>query len=254
MAVTLEGAKLTAAHRKAQLALQREVARELMAVWPLLDPADLDATFPRYFRAALAVVANRKRQSASVAAAYLRAFREAEGVFGAFDVDIAADVLEQQALTALLVTGPVQAKTLIAKGHAADAAMRRSLGSSTGAASRLTAQGGRDTIIRTVKIDDRALGVARVARSGSCAFCAMLASRGPVYGSEATAGFEAHDNCGCVPEVVYDRNRYDWPGGDRQLDLADLWDDATKGRSGKDAVRAFRRAYEDRQRRGQLPS
>lgn len=40
------------------------------------------------------------------------------------------------------------------------------------------------------------LGYARVlAGEVNCAFCAMLASRGAVYKTEQTAGFEAHDNC-----------------------------------------------------------
>lgn len=40
----------------------------------------------------------------------------------------------------------------------------------------------------------------RVTDGRPCAFCAMLAARGPVYVSEDTSSFDAHGGCGCTAE------------------------------------------------------
>jgi len=59
---------------------------------------------------------------------------------------------------------------------------------------------------------------ARVASANSCAFCAMLASRGPVY-KEETVDFEAHDHCTCGSEPVYEGA--EWPPNSKEYQ--DLW-------------------------------
>lgn len=69
------------------------------------------------------------------------------------------------------------------------------------------------------------LGWARVLTGErNCSFCAMLASRGAVYKSEKTAGFEPHDRCDCHPELVVKGQR--WDGDDMAAALQDLWEDA----------------------------
>lgn len=244
MAATALGDRLTEAHTTAQAILQRRVQADLLTLWPLLDPADIDGTFPLFYRAASALIAKRKQESAATAAAYYRAFRTAEGVDAPFQMRMMADLAQEQALTSLLVTGPVTFKTSRGAGLDEETSMRRALVSTIGSGSRLAAQGGRDTIIETMRHDEASYGVARVARGGSCSFCAMLASRGPVYKSEVTGGFRAHDHCHCSTEVVYDAENYRWPGGATQRALADLWKTTTEGFSGRDAENAFRRAYE----------
>lgn len=69
------------------------------------------------------------------------------------------------------------------------------------------------------------LGWARVlAGETNCAFCAMLASRGPVYHSEGTASFDAHDGCDCGATLVVKGER--WEGEDEFKALRALWEDA----------------------------
>jgi hypothetical protein len=68
---------------------------------------------------------------------------------------------------------------------------------------RLAAQTGRETTIQAVKTDRQARAWARETRGDCCYFCAMLASRGAVYRSEATAKFEAHDGCHCIAVPVF---------------------------------------------------
>lgn len=90
----------------------------------------------------------------------------------------------------------------------------------------------------------------------SCSFCAMLASRGPVYSSERAAlqrgGASVrayHDGCDCIAQLVTD---YDtWEGRDAHRDLEDLWLDATQRTSGTRSLNAFRREWEQKVRRGE---
>lgn len=54
----------------------------------------------------------------------------------------------------------------------------------------------RETIMNSAIDDPQARGWQRVARSGGCAFCVMLAGRGTVY-SKKSVRFGAHDHCHC---------------------------------------------------------
>jgi hypothetical protein len=245
MALTPTGATLTRAHTTAQSALQRRIQADLLTIWPLLDSADIDGTSPRFIRAATAILAARRRESAAVAAAYYRAFRLAEGVTGPLQVALMADLAREQSETVLRVVAPVTFKVARRAGSTEGDALRKALVATLGAGSRLVAQGGRETIIQTSQRDKAAFGVARVTRGGSCAFCAMLASRGPVYKTE-TATFRSHDHCNCGSEVVFsDGDDYDWPGGEAQKALGELYRKATKDLAPGDSLaNAFRRAYE----------
>lgn len=69
------------------------------------------------------------------------------------------------------------------------------------------------------------LGWARVlVGEVNCGFCAVLASRGPVYKSEKTAGFRAHTGCDC--EAVLVVKGQPWQGDNEAALLQELWDDA----------------------------
>ena len=88
------------------------------------------------------------------------------------------------------------------------------------------------------------VGWARVLTGAeSCGFCAMLASRGPVYKSEQTAsrigGSQKafHDNCDC--ETVLVREDEDWVGQEAYEELEKLWIAATQTTSGKASLKSF---------------
>ena len=87
---------------------------------------------------------------------------------------------------------------------------------------RLLKQAGRDTIARNVD-RDRYARYARVPRGATCAFCLMLASRGPVYGSSRSAGDgnKYHSDCDCVPTPSYRDN--DLPKGYDPNKLYDIY-------------------------------
>lgn len=70
------------------------------------------------------------------------------------------------------------------------------LGMATGGLQRIIFDADRETVTQSAVQDRAARGWMREG-FGECDFCQMLLGRGAVY-SEATADFEAHDNCKCV--------------------------------------------------------
>lgn len=152
---------------------------------------------------------------------------------------------DRVAKVSLEVTGPVAQKIAAARKKPLDEARDASFTQAAGAATRQVLTGGRKSLLTLLEEDPQALGWIRVTDGDPCAFCALLASRGPVYRSQETAAFQAHDHCACTAEPVYSRNTL-WPG--RAKEFRGLWRTSTEGFSGKDARNAFRRAYEAQQR------
>ena len=120
---------------------------------------------------------------------------------------------------------------------------------------------GRQAQIDAARHDPRALGYARrLTGSYNCAFCTMLASRGPIYrsadaalirhdgrGRNATAtGEPFHDHCDCETVAVFDED--DWEGRDQYLELSRLWDEHANS-----SLQDWRR-YLDQQRVEEQPA
>jgi len=122
------------------------------------------------------------------------------------------------------------------------------------AASRVAMNGARSSNWTHMTRDRRALGYVRLSRTGTpCGWCAMLISRGPVYKSQSSAlfadGDKYHDNCHCYAMPVWNRDQYqssELTALSRQFEA--LWPEVTKGRTGKDAVSAWRRFIRKQQR------
>jgi hypothetical protein len=169
------------------------------------------------------------------------------------------DRADRAAETALRVTGPINIKHRISRGEDPEKAKRNALVDASGAAGRHVQNGGRGTLLTLVQNDKVAVGWVRVTDGDPCFFCAMLASRGIVrYGRGAEAFAESdprfvgpgqvkvHDHCGCTLCPVFSR---DDPLPGRATEFQDLWNANIRGQySGKDALRAFRRLYEQQQR------
>lgn len=131
--------------------------------------------------------------------------------------------------------------------------VQRALADSLG---RTVQDAGRQTIIGNVKRDRVATGWARIPEpelttSGTCAFCAMLASRGAVF-KQDTVQFRAHlpragkgHVCVCHAAPVFGKYRPD----DLAKKYQDLWQSAVvdQKRHGRDARAAFRQAVEGRE-------
>ena len=171
---------------------------------------------------------------------------------------------DPQVEASLRVTGPYTIKHRIGQGESPEQAARNAAVHAAGAGIRHVNDGGRDTILTVVRNDRPALGYIRVTQPGCCSFCAMLASRGPVFKTEWAAGgsnrrsdrnkkdprtpfvgdgsFKVHDNCKCHIEVVYSE-KTGWPGQGKEFQQ--LWNTYIQNKySGADAIKAWRRLYE----------
>lgn len=200
MASTAEGEQLTRAQQAAQIAIGDRAAAEARLLWPRLDVSDLDGSLPYWLATSVLATNRRMQESQQIAGAYMRAFREAE-IGGTGPVVLAAP---HGTPDALRIAGPVRIKRLIAGGMAPAEAYARAFTKYEGMVRRQAMMGGRLTIAASSGRDRKALGWRRVTDGNPCAFCALLASRGPVYRSAASAdGLQYHAHCGCTAEPAY---------------------------------------------------
>lgn len=165
----------------------------------------------------------------------------------------------------LEITGPINIKAKAARGKPLEIAAREALVQASGAAMRHVLDGGRQTNITAMRNDSRMIGWVRVTDGNPCSFCAMLASRGVSWGPYGAQSFDksdarfigggqfkVHDHCGCTLEAVYSRASA-LPGNSKEM--RDLWNANIRGKySGDDALRAWRRLYEQRQREQGRPT
>jgi hypothetical protein len=238
-AVASVTARLTEAHRLAQLRLAAANVVQMRALWPLLDRENLDATFDRWLTATVPVINAGRGASSRLAANYYTTHRSLSlGVAAApFTPTVPIALTTERIAGALLVAGPAAVKNSLTRGETLDRAMAGAEANSARVAVYYTSQAGRDTITESVAADPKALGWARATSGESCAFCLMLAGRGPVY-SETGVDFEAHPGCACEPEPAYSRDQA-WPAGSQEA--KQMWRDATSGLGrGDDPLNAFR--------------
>lgn len=185
-------------YRKAQNGLVKMAVAELDAFWRTLDITDpvaaaraLEAFLPALVRAYGEI-------GAAVAADFYDDLRAgsagARGVYTATMGD-AVDLTAVRkstgwAVQPLFIPEPDAAATLARVIQITD---------------RFVKQPGRSTINTNVQRDPAQARYARVPSGATtCAFCLALASRGPVYATEETAGGSYHADCDCVPTPVWD--------------------------------------------------
>jgi hypothetical protein len=346
MASTPQGARLTEAHRQAQLQVRNQFLVEFLAMWALLDSERLDETGPGWVQAVARAVSTYRQLSAAVGTRYFHDFAAIEAPSSAtrpnapltppppaaphtgrpprqtgrtntrarerrtdgsragkrpredvipspresrvkFELDERAlfrptedrtrieipriDWTREDRATkvSLTVTGPVAQKAKRGRGKSVAQARDESFVEAAGAAARHVLTGGRQSVLRLAQDDMRLQGYIRVTDSNPCYFCAMLASRGPVYRTPKRAGpnvrgprnanagvpfigdgtAKVHDNCACTFEPVYTTDTI-WPGRGREFQQ--LWNDHIRGKfSGDEAIREWRRVYTRLQREGQ---
>jgi len=235
MAASPAAARLTELHRLAQARLGAQSAARVVDAWQLIDVRRLDATSARWLGIVATMARADARQSSLLTIEYLRAFRTMEiGTLEGF-TPLLADLNETALRQSLVVTGPVRIKAAMTQGIPLAPAVATAQATSAASGMRHVLNAGRTTLIDTLRGDSRSHGWARVTGGKTCAFCAMLAARGGVYGVD-TVHFDAHDGCSCAAEPVYDPDR-SMPAQSQRW--ADLWDEA-KHASG-DTVSNFRR-------------
>lgn len=228
MALTVEGRELTDAHRKAQIAIAARAAAASKILWDRLRVSDLDGSAPAWMSAQLAVVSRSYAQSESLAESYISEYRNAEN---AADAPIVGSPYARGPMAeSMLLAGPSRVKLLIGKGESADGAHAKAFTKFSGIVRRQVMSGGRMMIDETTRRDKNALGWRRVTDGNPCTFCAMLASRGPVYASKeransiAGSGLQYHGHCGCTAEIIYG----EWQPSEREQLYIDEYEKAAK--------------------------
>jgi len=192
-------------------ALVTQHRRELQKVQVLLDQnlVEIYSGLPRSPGAALALLIKQLPEltnmygdvAATLAADWYERYREAAGATGHYSAQLSTDFDPGKAI----ILAKWGATPLFEKN---DFELSRSLIS--GGAQRMIVDQARETTMINADADKAATGRwSRDARSSGCAFCLMLASRGPVYTSQDRGDFNAHDKCYCV--VVPDFNDYKEP-------------------------------------------
>lgn len=274
-------------YRQDQLAIQRAFLADYLDLWSLLNPQNLAGTASGWLASALRLVGTYRQRSAEAAEQTYRELRalevEAAEPLPPVEYQTRANVVvlderrahrgnrgiddsprrgvwidwgdaDKAAAASLTVTGPVNIKARSAKGQGIRLVERQALVESAGAAARHVLNGGRRVNADLVQADPVALGWVRVTAENPCSFCAMLASRGPVFKKSSfnrsdprwfgPGDVKVHDHCACTMQPVFSRSA-EWPG--RARELQEMWQANIAGRySGKDALRAWRRLYEDR--------
>ena len=238
-------------HQVGQEALAGLVPVVMAQAWPLLDVHNIQGTLPRFVAAVEAIVRRYGRASATAALQHYAAQRVTAGVPGRAPVVMPPDP------ASALVEDAVRASVADLYGTVTPEAEQAAMDKLNAEAEKLVLDYGRQAITDTVKADKRAKGWARVPNADACAFCLMLATRGAVYSSARAAGQRDattkwadakgyinsfHPNCRCTVEPVF--GAYEPTARTREAQA--LWNESTKGLYGKDALKAFRRAVEDR--------
>lgn len=241
MASTELGRRVTEQYRRRQVALSASVIQGMLRLWGLIDPDDVEGTLPDWLSSIMVFLPAQHRAATGLATGYYRAFRLAE--FGSsYAGTLPTPGFDDDSVKARLIWGgPAEIRRGVSKGKTVVEAAERARVLSATYAQQIVTDAGRQTVTDAVQVDRRALGWSRFTDGNPCAFCALLASRGPVYKSEASAVFQAHRRCGCGAEPVFSQDQA-WPG--RAQEWADLYRDAAQGES--DQLNAFRRAYEGR--------
>ena len=193
--------------RQVQRGLTRLLVRDMKTLRRLIRPQSLEATVPDWIEAVRALVAQYGSASATAAASYYEAERVAAAVTGQFTVPLLGPPPDDQvnnslrwATKDLWPRDPDDPNTTEAQKQPMDARLDAAEKKAEAVAQKLVIDQGRGTVQGAVRQDRMAVGYARAAALGACAFCRLLASRGMVY-KQDTAGFRAHDgcNCGVVP-------------------------------------------------------
>lgn len=238
MARTPAGATLTNEHRQGQLRIRATAISDFTRLWPLWQGDG--RSFSNLVTASVPLVRVHRNLSASLAGAYFTAFRSAERAGRNASPRLADPIDEDRVRGTMFVVGHEMTRKALAAGKAPQAAMADALTRTTGTLTRFVLDGGRETTVLSTAADREAQGFTRVTSGDPCAFCAMLASRGPVF-SEDAAAFEAHDHCSCTAEPAYEGSEL--PG--RASEFRDLWNQAQRegdaSGTSNDSLNNFRR-------------
>lgn len=178
----------------AQVGLAHLVTQDLQAIYPLIDPQDVDSEMSKLTLLVQAITTKYGRLSGALSGRFYQAQRVESGLGRHSAVVAPVPPREQVAKVVGWATHDNAGQVI-----PFDQAQRRI----DAGATKLVQDVGRLTVIGSVKADPKARGWARITEADPCYFCALLSSRGGVYTKE-TGDFKSHDHCRChvVPEFA----------------------------------------------------
>lgn len=237
--------RLARAHQAELAAVGLVVEQQVRQLAARVTPADVDGWWRRILRELLELVALAFAAARALAVRWLGQHAVLEGA--AAPEPARAVWSTQRAAASLQVTGPAEWKRHFGVTGDEAGATRAMETTLAGAAQRLALAGERDTVAATVRDSETIVGWRRQTDADPCFWCAMLASRGSVYKTAATAGdprfggtqYHDHDQCIAVPLFEVE----DEPA--EVLELQERWRQVTAGRSGRAAVREWRRWWDE---------
>ncbi|SET48471.1 VG15 protein [Nonomuraea wenchangensis] len=243
-----------AEHQAAQRALSARLAEQLGPLWDLIRLGAFATTIPLWIEAVKELLEAFARMSGTLAADYYSEERDiarSRGVFVPAPAGIPggkAEVSLRWATKDLWIPEDENPPPIEQRLGAAEKKAQ-------GAAQKLVADVGRDTIIEALDEDPEAIGWARVTDADPCAFCGLMAVRGAVYHSEETAGgrvnrafkgggnYKFHDHCSCNVIPIMRGQRWEPPEHVQEWER--LYAESTAGVYGtKGKLRAWRKAFE----------
>lgn len=275
--------QLDASHRAEQAQNASTVSKALIARWLLLvDPDNIATSSRSWLGEAVQYILEGRDRAYTLASAYSLAVRRIQ-IPGATPITIPKPPPPpvEKIVTSLTYTGvrdlaiklgtipePTDPSTDVfriepvtesdreryARERESWRQMRRKAMEVSGAKAAASAykevvNGGRDTTDIQVT-SGIALGYMRITKANPCAFCLMLASRGPVYREdsfdESDARFtgpgnhKVHDACGCGLRPIYKRGEENWTDQARKADK--IWVEQVSPKfSGRAAINEFAR-------------
>ena len=181
MGSTQEGLILAERQRQAQQSIRAAAARDVLQLWRSgFDLSDIERSWGRMEPAVEALVLNHRRRSSEAAADFYTAHRTVERVPGRPRRPSPAPAPDSRQLRySLGYYGKVVPNELFRAGRLD--VMQQAGTHLVGGATRHVSNGGRMTLDQAIMEDSQATGWQRVTGPNPCAFCAMLASRGPVF-------------------------------------------------------------------------
>ncbi|MFF8299583.1 hypothetical protein ACF07M_30045 [Streptomyces globisporus] len=231
--------------RQVQRGLSRLLVRDVRKLRRLIIPSRLQETVPDWIEAVRAVVGEYGNASASAAADFYEAERVAAEVTGRFTVPLLEPPPDEQvdnslrwATKDLWPRDPDNPKTTAAQRAPLEVRLDAAEKKAEGVAQKLVTDQGRGTVQAAVQQDRMAVGYARAAALGACAFCRLLAARGMVF-KQDTADFRAHDGCNCGVIPVFRGQRFELSAHAQEWDR--LYREYAAPFPG-DQLRRFRRA------------
>lgn len=186
MARTQLGRELTEAHRIAQAEQAAWWVSAVSQLVELIDPARIDDSMPEFVASALVALGMAAEDAQSLALAYVREFREAEAPGLDHPAPIVPEVDLSGAASRLESVAPL-AKMKISEGAMAREAVDAAFWSIVGGLYKSALMPGREVVDLSASVNPHSTGWRRVTDADPCAFCAMLATRGPAYRTEASA-------------------------------------------------------------------